>query len=226
MQWRGKKVGILGAGIEGISSALFFSQQGAAVTVLDENPADTQGQAGTFAEKRIQVRFATNAFADLESFDLLVRSPGVNPARKELQAAKKHGTSITSQTQLFFDQCPCPVIGVTGTKGKGTTSSLIYEMLKKAGFAAYLGGNIGKPPLDFLPTLTPQAVVVLELSSFQLVDVSKSPHIAVMLMIVPEHLNYHQDMAEYVSAKRNILKYQAKADSHDLSPQNPHSFDT
>ena len=103
---------------------------------------------------------------------------------------------------------PAEIIGVTGTKGKGTTSSLIYEMLKKQGFDAYLGGNIGIPPFEFLDKLNVQSKVVLELSSFQLMDLKKSPHIAVMLMITSEHLDWHGSIEEYIDAKRNLLRHQ------------------
>jgi UDP-N-acetylmuramoylalanine--D-glutamate ligase len=130
----------------------------------------------------------------------------------ELIRAEKNGVIITSQTKLFFDLCPCPIIGVTGTKGKGTTSSLIYEMLKAEGRDAYLGGNIGLPPFAFLDKLTGQSIVVLELSSFQLQDLNKSPHIAVMLMVTSEHLDHHETVEEYVEAKRNILRFQSQED--------------
>ncbi len=165
---------------------------------------------------------------------MLIRSPGIAPFTKELVIAQEKGVLITSQIQLFLESCPCPVIGVTGTKGKGTTSSLIYEMLKIEGFDAYLGGNIGKPPFDFLDTLTPQSWVVLELSSFQLMDITRSPYIAVMLMITQEHLapdrkdqthqTYHRDVMEYIDAKRNILRFQTPEDyavlNHDYPATN------
>ena len=164
------------------------------------------------SDLRAKLILGKKALDNLGQYDVLVRSPGVKTLRKELQEAREKGVKVTSQTQIFLEECPCRVIGVTGTKGKGTTSTLIYEMLKKSGFDAYLGGNIGQPPFDFLNKLTPQSVIVLELSSFQLQDVTISPHIAVLLMITPEHLNYHKDLSEYVDAKRNILKFQTEKD--------------
>lgn len=190
---KNKKVAVLGLGVEGLSTQHYLEKHGIKTTGLDEKN-----------EKE--------AFAHLEDFDILFRTPGISPLRPELVKAKEKGIVITSQAQFFLDNCVCQVTGVTGTKGKGTTSSLIFEMLKKQGFDAYLGGNIGRPPMDFLDSLSTHSKVVLELSSFQLMDVLKSPQIAVVLMITQEHLDYHADIAEYVDAKRNILRFQKQAD--------------
>ncbi len=186
--FKGKKIAVLGLGVEGESSVEFFKKQGAQVSVLDIK--DNKGY-----------------LKDLNQYDIIVRSPGVRLDNLEILEGK-----VTSQTKLFFDLCPCSIIGVTGTKGKGTTSSLIYEMLKTEGKDAYLGGNIGVPPLTFLEKLTSGSIVVLELSSFQLIDLSKSPHIAVMLMTTSEHLDWHKDVLEYIDAKRNILRHQVESD--------------
>ncbi len=190
---RGKKIAVVGGGVEGQSSAKYLKKHGADVTVLDKIQGD-------------------NYLQNLEKYDLIVRSPGVKPSVIQNSINNKQKSKITSQTKLFFDLCPSKIIGVTGTKGKGTTSSLIYEMLKKQSFDAYLGGNIGVPPFEFLDKLSVHSIVVLELSSFQLMDVKKSPHIAVMLMTTSEHLDYHKDLDEYVNAKRNILKFQTSED--------------
>ena len=141
-----------------------------------------------------------------------MRSPGISPLLPLFQSAREKGVTITSQTQLFLDNCPCEIIGVTGTKGKGTTATLIAEMLKKEGKDVYLGGNIGVPALTFLDNLTPESTVVLELSSFQLMDITRSPHISVMLMMTSEHLDYHKDVYEYINAKRNIIHFQLPTD--------------
>ncbi|MFC1656225.1 UDP-N-acetylmuramoyl-L-alanine--D-glutamate ligase, partial [Patescibacteria group bacterium] len=140
------------------------------------------------------------------------RSPGIHVDYPELQKAREKGSNITSATKLFFDICPCPIIGVTGTKGKGTTSTLIYKILKNAGKNVYLGGNIGESPFGFIDQLNKNSLVVLELSSFQLQDLEKSPHIAVVLNTVSEHLDYHKDVEEYQAAKESIVKYQTKED--------------
>jgi UDP-N-acetylmuramoylalanine--D-glutamate ligase len=188
--FKNKKIAVVGEGIEGQSSFKWLKAKGADVTLLDEK----QGE---------------DYLKDLGKFDLAVRSPGVKISTLEKFVPRE---KITSQIKIFFELCPCEIIGVTGTKGKGTTSSLIYEMLKKQGFDAYLGGNIGLPPFEFLDNLSVQSKVVLELSSFQLMDLKKSPHIAVMLMVTSEHLNWHSSVEEYIDAKRNLLRQQNAKD--------------
>lgn len=190
---RGKKIAVVGGGVEGKSSAEWLRKHGADVTILDQK--DNKGY-----------------LKDLNQYDIIVRSPGVKREILEKALPKNSKTKITSQTQIFFDVCRAKIIGVTGTKGKGTTSSLIYEMLKIDLQDVYLGGNIGKPPFEFLDILHDHSIVVLELSSFQLLDLFKSPHIAVMLMTTIEHLDYHKDVYEYVDAKRNILRFQTEKD--------------
>ena len=211
--FKNKKVAILGLGAEGLSTGVFLSKFGADLTFFDQKDEkdispEILGQARGLGE----VVAALDAFTKLIGFDLIVRSPGISSKQAFLEKAEKDGAIITSQTKLFFDLCPCYIVGVTGSKGKGTTSMLIYQMLKESERDVYLGGNIGIPPLTFLEDLAESSVVVLELSSYQLQDLTKSPHIAVMLMTVPEHLIYHEDMSEYVDAKRNVLRYQAKED--------------
>jgi UDP-N-acetylmuramoylalanine--D-glutamate ligase len=148
----------------------------------------------------------------LGDMDLIVRAPGIRP--DAILAANPMfpglANRITSATREFLKHCPATVIGVTGTKGKGTTSSLIARMVEATGKRVWLGGNIGRSPLDFLAEVKPDDVVVLELSSFQLMDCRRSPQIAVCLMIAPEHLNWHTDMAEYVDAKSNLFRYQSE----------------
>ncbi len=212
--FKNKKVAVLGLGIEGMSNVHFFVEKGAQVTLFDKKEENQVNQTLLQAVKKLEVStsFGSDYLDHLEAFDVIVRSPGIKTLSPQLVEARKRGQVVTSQTQLFMELCPCPIIGVTGTKGKGTTSTLIYEMLKKQGKQAYLGGNIGLPPFTFLKDLTPDSVVVLELSSFQLQDVTKSPHISVVLMITSEHLDYHVDTYEYVEAKRNILAFQTEKD--------------
>lgn len=210
-----KNIAILGFGIEGESAAKFLLKQVNKIWVFDVRSED-QFEKGKIEEfKNEGVIFQFDSYPqDFSSFDLVVRSPGISPLSAVIEKIKKKGIEVTSPTKIFFDLCPSRIIGVTGTKGKGTTSSLIHEMLKKQGFDAYLGGNIGLPPLDFLDKLDERSWVVLELSSFQLQDLEKSPHIAVVLMVTSEHLDYHRDIEEYIEAKRNILRFQ---NSHDYT---------
>lgn len=144
---------------------------------------------------------------------LVIKTPGISPHLPEIVAAKKHGIIFTSSTQLFFELCKGKIIGVTGTKGKSTTASLIYHILQTNGVPSVLVGNIGNPALDQLTEITPGTQVVFELSSHQLMDLTCSPHIAVLLNVVPEHLDYYIDFAEYVAAKLNITQFQKTADS-------------
>lgn len=227
---RTKKVAILGLGVEGLATAQYFLEHEIAFTVIDEKSLEALEQVGEAWEKMLQKLqqytiplllgkpFTIDVFSQ---FDVLVRSPGLSPLKESFIQAKEKGITITSATKLFFDNCPAKIIGVTGTKGKGTTATLIYEMLKEAGFDAYLGGNIGVPQLSFLDTLIPQSVVVLEMSSFQLIDLEKSPTISVMLMVTSEHLDYHATTEEYVESKRNILKWQTVDDMAILNVDYP-----
>lgn len=151
----------------------------------------------------------------IHTCDVIFKSPGVKLPTELITYAHTNEKIITSQTEWFFQHCPAPIIGITGTKGKGTTSSLIYEIFSAAHVtdSVYLTGNIGKTqPLEFLENLSTEDVVVYELSSFQLEFLTQSPHIGVCLMVTEDHLDYHADLDEYVSAKAAISKYQTKTD--------------
>ncbi len=212
-RFKDKKIAVLGFGIEGESTTRFLLKKGSKISVFDVRREEQfeRDKLNEFRERSVNFQF--DSYPDnFSSFDLIIRSPGISPLSAIIEKVKKQGVKITSPTQIFFDLCPSRIIGVTGTKGKGTTSSLIYEMLKKQGLDTYLGGNIGTPPLDFLDDLRDDSWAVLELSSFQLQDLDKSPRIAVVLMVTSEHLDYHRDLKEYVEAKRNILRFQTHQD--------------
>lgn len=212
--WKNKKVAILGLGVEGIASLRFLHKKGVSVWVLDKRKKEELDHDLYAEAESIGAQFILgNTYLEtLSQFDVIIRSPGFKRNHEKLLEAELKGAQVTSLTKLFFDLCPAPIIGVTGTKGKGTTASMIYEMLKAAGKDVYLGGNIGVPPLTFLDELQSSSIVVLELSSFQLQDLHKSPHIAVMLMVTSEHLDHHATQEEYVDAKRNILRFQSDSD--------------
>lgn len=221
-----KKIAILGLGIEGEDGVKFLLSQGVDsknITVFDQKPLEElKEKISQLGIKNYQLGkdYLKNG---LRNFDIIFRSPAFKLSMPEIVEAKKKGAIITSATKLFFDLCPGRIIGVTGTKGKGTTSSLIYQILKEAGKKVFLAGNIGEPMLALLPKLNRESWVVLELSSFQLQDLEKSPYVAVVLFIVSEHLDYHKDFKEYLEAKANIVKYQKKSDFAVLNADNKNS---
>ncbi len=208
------KIAVLGLGKEGLDLLRFLHKLKARPSALDAKTI-TSAHPHYRDIKRwaSELIFGTHYLDHLIDFDLIFRSPGVPLDLPAVRRAKRKGVTISSLTQLFFDLCPAKIVGITGTKGKSTTTSLIYHLLKgRLPGKVYFGGNIGYPPLALLPKLTKQDVVVLELSSFQLEDLTMSPAIAVVLNIVPEHLNRHRTFAKYVEAKLNILRHQTKQD--------------
>ncbi|MBL7159178.1 UDP-N-acetylmuramoyl-L-alanine--D-glutamate ligase [Candidatus Microgenomates bacterium] len=221
MNLKGKKAAVLGFSIEGMATTRYLLKAGARVIVCDQNsPQKLEENLKKIKADEVLLQLGKNCLKNLNQFEILFRTPGMPLWHPELITAKKAGVQISSQTKLFFDLCPCPIIGVTGTKGKGTTASLIFEILKTAGKNVFLGGNIGNPPIEFLDKLTSDSWVILELSSFQLEDLEASPHIAVVLNITSDHLfsvapdnpNYHLSQKDYLKAKENIVKYQKKKD--------------
>lgn len=206
-----KKIAILGFGLENRSLLNWLISHGAKdITICDKN--DSLQSTGYKLQTKYQL--GAKYLNNLDKFDIIFRTPGISPLTPELVKAKKKGVEISSQMKLFFDMSPAKIIGVTGTKGKGTTVSLITEILKSNAKRqkVYSGGNIGNAPIDFLDKLNKNDWVVLELSSFQLQDMKKSPQIAVVLDIEIDHLDYHKNRSEYVSAKENIVRWQKKSD--------------
>ena len=153
-----------------------------------------------------------NYLLNLDQFDLVYRSPGVLYNLPEIQKAIRRGVKFSSPTNLFFEKARGKIIGITGTKGKGTTTRLVYEILKNAGFEVYLAGNIGEAATDILDQLTEKSITVLELSNVQLWDIKHSPHIAGVLGIFPDHLDWHKNFREYLETKFGIAKFQSAND--------------
>lgn len=207
-----KRIAVYGYGVEGIATTKFLHTHGGNITIFDNRPKSDfpAGEITLLGRDGIQWEFGSDP--DFSGFDAVIRSPGIMPNCKPLIAAQQKGIPITTATQLFLDFCPVPVIGVTGTKGKGTTSSLISEMLTTSERHVYLGGNIGVPTLSFLDDIKTGDWVVLELSSFQLMDLESSPHIAVVLMVTVEHQDYHASPEEYVAAKSRLVQFQQASD--------------
>lgn len=211
------KIAILGYGDQG-RSAYEYWRDGNDITVCDRNE-QLQIPAG------VQAKLGPTHLHHLDGFDLLVRSPIVHP--RDIVAANSPAIleKVTTNTNEFLRACPTRnIIGVTGTKGKGTTSTLLTEMLKADGKQVYLGGNIGTPPLDLLHNgITADDWVVLELANFQLIDLKYSPHIAVCLMVVPEHLDWHPDTDEYYTAKSQLFRHQTADDFAIYNADNDNS---
>ncbi len=195
------KIAILGFGKEGESAYHYYNKPNNDITIHDNN-SKIQLPSGARAV------LGEDAFNDLDSYgyDLLVRSPGL---RIDISQIK---TAATTPTNEFMKVCPAEIIGITGTKGKGTTATLIDQMLTQSGHRTHLLGNIGAPALDELPNIKPSDLVVYEMSSFQLYDIQSSPHVAVCLFVTEDHLDWHSDLAEYHAAKGNIFKYQTSSD--------------
>jgi UDP-N-acetylmuramoylalanine-D-glutamate ligase len=210
MEFQDKKVAILGFAVEGQAMADLLLARGARVTVYDDKELSSEVRSPYESQSAV---FRVAPFGDLTQFDYISRTPGIRPDRLEIVQAKAAGVPIISTTKLFLAEAKGFVIGVTGTKGKGTTSQLLYNIISSARDNVFLGGNIGQSPLKFLPQLNDQSITILELSSFQLADVTKSPHLAIVLMVTSEHLDYHKDLDEYIEAKAGITKFQTADDT-------------
>lgn len=209
---KGKKVAVLGIGISNIPAIKYLVELGAKVSARDkkEKLHDSVDML-----KNIGVEFVLgdNYLENLENYDYIFRSPGIKPFTYEIEKAVELGNTIlTSEIEKVIELSPCKVIGVTGSDGKTTTTTLIAKFLEQAGYKVWLGGNIGTPLFSKLDEMQKEDVVVLELSSFQLMTLDKSPHISVITNISPNHLDYHKDYNEYIMSKANVFLSQNKND--------------
>ena len=176
---------------------------------IDDIPKEILDKITTYG---FEFSFGANSLENLKGFNVIFRSPSCLPTKPELKAEAERGAIVTTEIEMLMEMCPCKMIGVTGSDGKTTTTSLINHILEKAGYNTFLGGNIGTPLFTKLPEMTPEDIVVLELSSFQLMDMQVSPQIAVMTNVTPNHLNIHKDYDEYIEAKKCIFKNQNEDD--------------
>ena len=209
---RFRKVAVIGLGVSNLPLLDYLHEQKARVTVFDQRNIDDISKEimDKITDYSFEFSLGNNYLSNLKGFDLIFRSPSCLPTVPELVEEANRGAIVTTEIEMLIEMCPCKVIGVTGSDGKTTTTSLIYSILKKAGYNAWLGGNIGIPLFTKLPEMKEEDIVVLELSSFQLMGMKISPEISVITNITPNHLNIHKDYEEYIDAKKNIFKYQTE----------------
>ncbi len=217
---KGKRVLVLGLGVSNRPLVRLLLQHGAEVTGCDRTPREKLDEEVLELESMGAKLHLGDGYLENISGDVAFRTPGLHPDKPELRALRAAGTHITSEMEAFFEVCPCPIIGVTGSDGKTTTATLIAELLRHAGHRVWLGGNIGTPLLDKAADMQKDDKVVLELSSFQLMDLHDSCHIAVVTNLAPNHLDMHRDMDEYVNAKKNIFLRQSAEDMLILNHDN------
>lgn len=222
-EYGGRRVTVVGVGRSNTPLVDFLLRAGAVVSARDRKCREELGEtAGEFEEKGVRLILG-EGYLDGITEEVIFRTPGMRYDKPELAAAVARGAKLTSEMQLFFELCPCPIIGITGSDGKTTTTTLIAELLRAEGKRVFLGGNIGKPLLPEVESMTPSDYAVVELSSFQLHTMTLSPKIAVITNLSHNHLDYHTDMEEYRAAKENILRYQKPWDRAVLNYSNPYT---
>ena len=203
-----KKIALCGIGISNTPLILDFLSKGARVYACDRRSREEIGELAEAIEAAgAELRLGSDYLSDLE-VDIIFRTPGMSFNLPELAAARKKGIAVTSEMEVFFDLCPATIFAITGSDGKTTTTTLVAEMLKKQGKTVHVGGNIGNPLLPEIDNIRPEDFVVVELSSFQLISMRKSPDVAIVTNVAPNHLDIHKDMDEYVEAKKNVILHQ------------------
>lgn len=203
-----RQVAVIGAGVSNMPLVSLLRDAGISVTVHDKKTADALGeQYDTLTGLGVQMVLGEHYLDTLDE-DIVFRTPGLHPNHPALERVRARGGVVTSEMELFFQVCPCRIIGITGSDGKTTTTTLVYEFLKHAGHTCHLGGNIGKPLLPEVRDMQPDDLAVVELSSFQLMGMQYSPSVAAITNLTPNHLDYHKDFAEYVNAKTSIYTHQ------------------
>ncbi len=205
-----KKIAVVGVGISNKPLIKMLVNYGIKVSAFDKNSGKTE-LIDELNSLGVETVFGDD-YLEHFSHDIIFKSPGIRNDIPQLERARNSGAIVTSEMEVFLDLCPCEIFAVTGSDGKTTTTTLIYELLKAQGYNCHLGGNIGKPLLPEISNINEKDKVVLELSSFQLMTISKSPHISVITNLSPNHLDWHIDMDEYLKSKKNIFKFQNKND--------------
>ena len=216
----GKRVAICGIGNNNVPVIYLFLKHGAQVVACDKR---TEQELGEVAEQLhtagAQLRLGESYLDDLNA-DLVLRTPGMKPYLPQFEDARARGITVTSEMELFFELCEAPIYAVTGSDGKTTTTTIVAGLLDAAGIKTFVGGNIGRALLPYVEEIRPQDAAVVELSSFQLTNMTQSPHVAVVTNVAPNHLDWHTDMQEYIDAKRNLVAYQRTDDRAVLNLDN------
>ena len=209
---KGKKIVVLGLGVSNRPLVRLLLEFGCHVTGCDKTPRENLDEEVLELERMGCTLSVGEGYLDNLSADLVFRTPGMHPGNPAIVALKEQGAEITSEMEVFFEVCPCTKIAITGSDGKTTTTTLVSEMLKAAGKTVWLGGNIGTPLLPRVRQMRAEDFAVVELSSFQLMDMRRSPHVALITNLAPNHLDIHKDMEEYVESKKNIYRFQSGGD--------------
>ena len=217
---QGKNIVVLGLGVSNRPLVRLLLEHGCTVTGCDRTPREKLDAEVLELETKGCTLSVGDGYLDDLSADLVFRTPGMHPDIPALRQLRQQGAVVTSEMEAFFELCPCKLIAVTGSDGKTTTTTLISEMLKAAGKTVWLGGNIGTPLLPLCKQMKEEDFAVVELSSFQLMDMTHSPQVAVITNLAPNHLDVHKDMDEYVDAKKNIFKFQKAEDLLILNADN------
>ena len=220
-----KTVAVIGIGVSNQPLIKLLLDRGIAVTACDKKDRESLGIVAEQLEANgCRLRLGEK-YLDGLTEDVIFRTPGMRPDLPQLTAAVERGSTLTSEMEVFFEVCPCPKIAVTGSDGKTTTTTIIAELLRRAGKTVHLGGNIGHPLLAETEGMKPEDVAVLELSSFQLMTMTQSPHIAVVTNLAPNHLDVHKDFQEYIDAKENIFTHQSAEDIAVFNADNPYTLE-
>ena len=207
-QLKNKRIAVLGLGVSNRPLVKMLLAAGCNVTGCDRVAREKADAEVLELEKLGCTLSLGDSYLDNVEADILFRTPGMHPGHPAIEALRSRGAMVTSEMEVFFEVCPCRIIAVTGSDGKTTTTTLISEMLKAEGYKVWLGGNIGTPLLPLVREMTETDIAVVELSSFQLMDMTRSPSRALVTNLAPNHLDVHKDMEEYVDAKKNIFRFQ------------------
>ena len=215
-----KKIAVLGLGVSNRPLVRLLLEYGCHVTGCDRTPREQlDAEVLELEQLGCELRVG-DGYLENVSADVVFRTPGMHPANPAICALRSHGAEVTSEMEVFFEVCPCRIIAVTGSDGKTTTTTLISEFLKAEGKTVWLGGNIGTPLLPLCRQMKAEDLAVVELSSFQLMDMRRSAHVAVVTNLAPNHLDVHKDMEEYTEAKKNIFRFQDTAHRLILNADN------